>query len=185
MSTTLGRRRRKCTTAARLDAVTTFDPATGKLRHGHVDRRPFEVVLHLPKRLESPNRWLWTHWRTKHRVALAWGQVIRLAVLDTPHVDRATAVRVSPAAAVGWLAPPMQVRVDVLRRVRTAHALIKDRQNLDFASKALVDQVVKAGFLRDDSDAHIDLHSSQELSGDRLDWTRITITAPRPDRPTV
>lgn len=164
-----------------LEAVITVDPKTGQRRRGRVERAAFTVALHLPKRLESANRWLWTHWRTKHRVSLAWAQVIVNAVLDTPGVNQGMAVRGTPAGAVGWMAPPMRVRVDVQRLVPGPRHLIADRANLDFASKAVIDCVVKAGFLRDDSDEHIDLHSAQAVSADGLDWTVITITGPRPD----
>jgi hypothetical protein len=163
----------------RLLASVSRDPRTGLLRRGRVERRAFEVAIRLPKRLESPNRWLWTSWMVKKRAVDAWAQAIRQAVLDTPGVDWVAATQVSPAASVGWLAPPVKVRVTVDRLVPSPRHLIKDSvHNLAFASKGVVDCVVKAGFLRDDSDQHIELVCTQAVSPDGLDWTVITITAP-------
>jgi hypothetical protein len=168
-------------TRQRLLASVSRDPHTGLIRRGRVERRAFEVVIRMPKRLESPNRWLWTSWMVKKRAVDAWAQAIRQAALDSSSVDwvaLATAA-VSPAASVGWLAPPVRVRVTVERLVPSTRHLIKDSvHNLAFASKGVVDCVVKAGFLRDDSDRHIDLVCTQAVSPDGLDWTVITITAP-------
>jgi hypothetical protein len=73
----------------------------------------------------------------------------------------------------------VKVRVDVERLVPgTRHFITDTTHNLTFASKGVVDCVVKAGFLRDDSDRHIDLHCTQAVSPDGLDWTVVTITAP-------
>lgn len=170
----------------RLMASVVRDPKTGVVRRGRVERRAFGLTLHLPKRLESPNKWLWTSWQVKKRIVDAWALVIRQAVLDTPGVDAAAAVRVSPAGGAGWMAPPVRVRVDVQRLVpSTRHFITDTTHNLLFASKGVIDCVVKAGFLRDDSDRHIDLHSTQAVSPDGLDWTVITLTAPEPESWTV
>lgn len=163
----------------RLMASVERDPETGVVRRGRIERRAFGITLHLPKRLESPNKWLWTSWQVKKRIVDAWALVIRQAVIDTPCLDAAAAVRVSPAAGAGWMAPPMRVRVEVQRLVPSARHFISDTtHNLAFASKGVVDCVVKAGFLRDDSDRHIDLVCTQAVSPDRLDWTVIDIAAP-------
>jgi hypothetical protein len=173
------RRRPAGKSRARLLASVGRDPKTGLLRRGRVERRAFQVVIRVPKRLESPNRWLWTSWMVKKRAVDAWAKAVRQAVLDTPGADFVTSAQVSPAAGVGWMAPPVKVRVDVERLVPGTRHLIKDTvHNLAFASKGLVDCVVKAGFLRDDSDQHIDLHCTQAVSPDGLDWTVVTITAP-------
>lgn len=166
-------------TRQRLLASVSRDPRTGLIRRGRVERLAFQVVIRLPKRLESPNRWLWTSWMVKKRAVDAWAKAIRQAVLDTAGVDGGLAVQVSAAAGVGWLAPPVKVRVQVERLVPGTRHFIKDTvHNLAFSSKAVIDCVVKAGFLRDDSDQHIDLHCTQAVSPDGLDWTVITITAP-------
>lgn len=181
MTTPVRRRPRRTTSSLRqrLTSVIARHPVTFQVIPGWVERRPGRVVLYLPKRLESPNRWLWTHWRVKHAVSKAWAQVIQCAVLDTPGVDRAAAVTTSPAGGVGWIAPPHRSRVEVKRLVPSERHFITDTtHNLAFASKAVVDCVVKAGFLRDDSDRHIDLQCTQEVSPDGIDWTVIAITAP-------
>lgn len=173
------RRRSAAKSRARLLASVGRDPKTGLLRRGCVERRAFQVAIRLPKRLESPNRWLWTSWQVKKRAVDAWATAIRRAVLETAGSDAAATVRVSPAAGVGWTAPPVKVRVDCERLVpSTRHFITDTTHNLNFASKGVVDCVVKAGFLRDDSDRHIDLHCTQAVSPDGLDWTVITITAP-------
>jgi hypothetical protein len=158
------------------------DPRTGALRRGRVERVAFGVTLHLPKRLPTPNRWLKLHWSTYARIKSAWAEVIRLAVLDSSSAGHRLALRTTLAGAMGWIAPPVRARVRITRIVRHRRHFITDPDNRRFAGKALVDCLVDAGFLRDDSEDHIDLHVDQEVSTDGLDWTVVAITVPEDER---
>jgi len=163
---------------ARMQSAVTVDPRTHRVRLARVERVARGITLHLPRRLDSPNRWLWTHWSTKAAVKNAWALAIRLAVLDSTTVERHLAVQVSPAAAMGWIAPPARARVAIERLVPSARHFITDRDNRTFAGKGLVDCLVQAGFLRDDTEDAIDLVVDQRVSPDRLDWTVVAITVP-------
>jgi hypothetical protein len=162
----------------RLEAGIVIDPVTRMIRKGRIERRPFGVTLHLPKPLPSPNRWLRAHWRTQQRVSAAWAECIQLAALDSCPAGRPMALRTTPAGAVGWLAPPMRVRVVITKLERQPRHFITDADNLKFAGKKLLDCLVRAGFLRDDSERHIDLAVEQALTRDGLVWTVVDIAAP-------
>lgn len=174
------RRLRRAAVRARLtDSVTRN--ATGMVVRGSVRLVEDACVLSLPKRLESPNLWLWTHWRTKSAAKKAWAEVIARAVCDS--LDRPTIAAFStPARAIAWTAPEWRARVTVQRRVRRRSHFLVDRDNRVFAAKGLADCLVQAGFLRDDAETAIDLDVTQDVSADGLDWTVITI-APIPAAP--
>jgi hypothetical protein len=149
-------------------------PVTLQVRQGRVERLDGGgLQIWLPKKLESPNAWLWTHWRTKVAAKRAWAFALRLAVVDTLRQARLDVER--PALALGWLAPTTRVRVVIDRQVTSARAFIKDRENRYFAGKALVDCLVQGGFLRDDREADIDLEVTQTVSDDGGNWTVVTI----------
>lgn len=60
----------------------------------------------------------------------------------------------------------------------TSRNFIRDRENLVYSVKALLDQVKYLGFVRDDSMKWIDLEVTQRVSDDRRDWTQIRIEIP-------
>jgi len=170
-------RRRRLNT---LRLPSTPHPETRQVRHGSVARLDGGLVIRLPKPLESPNLWLWTHWRTKHAAKAAWAAALRLAVVDTiggrPGVPLRMLGDGPVAQAIGWVPPPGRVIVTIERRCHSSRQFIRDRDNRLFSGKALVDCLVGAGFLRADDETAIDLEVLQAVSDDGGDWTVVTLT---------
>lgn len=167
--------------AASLFAVYAAGP-DGRVRWPElVGAHPDVVTLRLPHRLESPNAWLWAHWRVKARAKAAWAARLELAVdrADRSRLPRPRSAFPTIASRVGWVVSTTAQRpaVIVTRQVPSRRNFITDRENRYFSAKALVDCLVDAGFLVNDRERDIDLAVEQAVSGDGLDWTVITIDA--------
>lgn len=172
------RRQQRQRETQRLTDAFSRDPRTGVVRRGTVQCDGAALTLRLPKRLESPNKWLWVHHQIKGRAKKAWATLIAVTTCDA--IARPTrAAFETPAAAFGWASPDQRVRVTVRRLVARRSHFITDDDNLAFAGKGLIDCVVQAGFLRDDSRDAIALQVEQVVSPDGLPWTEIEI-APLP-----
>lgn len=133
------------------------------------------LTIRLPHRLESPNAWLWTHWRTKKRAKDAWTTRLQVA-LCTAYV--------AGKSLYTWTPPTNRPTVRVVRQVPSRRNFITDRENRYFAAKALVDCLVQARLLTNDRETDIDLQVEQQVSPDGLDWTEIVIDARAPEHRT-
>lgn len=174
----LQRRQQRQRERQRLTEAFSRDPRTGVVRRGAVTFDAAVLTLRLPKRLESPNKWLWVHHQVKGRAKKAWATLIAVTTCDA--IARPTrAAFETPAAAFGWAAPDQRVQVTVRRLVARRSHFITDDDNLAFAGKGLMDCIVQAGFLRDDSREAIALQVEQAVSPDGQPWTEIEI-APLP-----
>lgn len=145
------------------------------------------LTIRLPHRLETPNAWLWSHWRTKKKAKDAWAARLALACMPVGSTSfsyaraRGRLVSVIPT----WTAPTNRPIVRITRQVPSRRNFITDRENRVFAAKALVDCLVQAGFLTNDREQDIDLQVAQAVSADGLDWTEIVIDARAPRRRTT
>ena len=140
------------------------------------------LTIRLPHRLESPNAWLWSHWRTKKKAKDAWATRLFLAVIPSGTI----AAHVGKVAEIipAWTAPTNRPTVRIARQVPSRRNFITDRENRFFAAKALVDCLVQAGFLTNDREKDINLQVWQEVSADGLDWTEVVIDARAPEHRT-
>ena len=143
------------------------------------------LTIRLPHRLETPNAWLWSHWRTKKRAKDAWSERLRIACLSPAAVAMSIGGNVELASWIGWTAPTNRPIVRITRQVPSRRNFITDRENRLFAAKALVDCLVQAGFLANDREQDIDLQVPQVVSADGLDWTEIVIDARAPEHRTT
>lgn len=175
----LQRRQQRQRERQRLTEAFSRDPRTGVVRRGAVQFDGAVLTLRLPKRLESPNKWLWVHHQVKGRAKKAWATLIAVTTCDAIARPTRAVIGQTPAAAFGWAAPKQRVRVTVRRLVARRSHFITDDDNLAFAGKGLMDCVVQAGFLRDDHRDAIALQVEQGVSPDGQPWTEIEI-APLP-----
>lgn len=158
----LPRARRGRTVGDRREWTLTLDPETQTLRRGSIDVAPDGALeIRLPFRLESPNTLLHAHWRDRDREKRVWA-----ARLDAAINGRALATVVD------------RRRLHIARLVASGRALIRDRENLVYSVKFLVDRIRNRGLIRDDSMRWIDLEVTQAVSDDRRDWTVIHISIP-------
>jgi hypothetical protein len=172
------RRLQRAAVKQRLTGSVTRDPKTGKVRQGLIlIGSNGTATLMLPKRLEPPNVWLWTHWRTKSAAKRAWAALITRTICENTGRMSVAALE-TPALALGWTAPTSRVSVTITRWVVRGRG-ITDSDNLTFAGKGLLDCLVQTGFLVDDSTDHIDLHVTQFPSPDGGEMTVVKI-APIP-----
>lgn len=156
--------------------------AAGALRRGSVTVAGEVCTIRLPFLTETPNGGAWGgSWQLADGIKRAWARRLELAVdASTPAVRRlAKGSRVfpTPAARADWLAPDRRVPVTFSRLVGKGRRLIEDFDNLSFSFKGLIDAVVRAGFLRDDSTKAIEARYIQGRSPDGADWTEIRIDA--------
>ena len=105
----------------------------------HADDTGAVLTIRLPHRLETPNAWLWSHWRTKKRAKDAWSERLRIACLSPAAVAMSIGGNVELASWIGWTAPTNRPIVRVTRQVPSRRNFITDRENRLFAAKALVD----------------------------------------------
>lgn len=157
----------------------------GTLRRPTLTDTGAVLTIRLPHRLETPNAWLWSHWRTKKRAKDAWSERLRIACLSPPAVAMSIGGNVALARWIGWTAPANRPIVRITRQVPSRRNFITDRENRVFAAKALVDCLVQAGFLTNDREQDIDLQVPQVVSVDGLDWTEIVIDARPPEHRTT
>lgn len=155
----------------------------GTLRRPTLTDTGAVLTIRLPHRLETPNAWLWSHWRTKKRAKDAWSERLRIACLSPAAVAMSIGGNVELASWIGWTAPTNRPIVRITRQVPSRRNFITDRENRLFAAKALVDCLVQAGFLTNDREQDIDLQVPQVVSADGLDWTEIVIDARAPEPP--
>lgn len=139
------------------------------------------IVIRLPHRLESPNKMLHAHWRERTRDKQTWATRLRMAIsnatnrasvaeFEKPYDALVQQLGFAPVTGHRW--------VTFERLVPSSRNFIRDRDNLVYSAKPLLDQVRKAGFLRDDSSKHITLEVTQRVSDDGRDWTVIRIEIP-------
>lgn len=148
-----------------------INPATGQLLRGSLTIEPGgSLEIRLPQRLESPNALLHAHWRERHDDKKAWAGLL----LSTINGDVGRPV----LEALGFLTIRDRRRLAIERRVSTVRHLIRDRENLMYSVKFLVDRIRDVGLIRDDSMKWIDLEVSQAVSPDGCDWTVIRIELP-------
>lgn len=147
------------------------DPATGRLRRGAVTIEPGGALeIRLPHRLESPNALLHAHWRERHDDKKAWES----ALIGAINGDVGRGV----LEALGFMRVRDRRRLAIERRVPSPRNFIRDRENLIYSAKFLVDRIRDLTLIRDDSIRWIDLEVTQDVSADRCDWTVIRIELP-------
>lgn len=154
-----------------------IDPVTRKARLGScVVQADGTVVLRLPLRLASPNETLHAHFRVRTEIKKAWRAQLEAAVATA--TGRLSVADAEPLVRALGLEPCAgRRRVEVTRLVPSVRNLIKDDDNLVYAQKPLLDQIRRAGFLRDDARAWTELAPPvQAVSEDGLDWTVVVIT---------
>lgn len=109
----------------------------------------------LPRMLPSPNTLLWMSWQRKSRERREWSELLVATLLDT-FGDRATLALLPKSSGIpGAHGQPCaeRVRVTITRQVRSAGHFMRDRDNLAFSAKFLVDALTVLGFLKDDDEA--------------------------------
>jgi hypothetical protein len=120
--------------------------------------------------LVSPNRWLWTSWRAKHREARAWRDLVLATLLDglgTPRTLELLKRGSIPGAAGAGCQRRMRIWIT---RIGPRRTWIQDRDNLTFAAKFLVDALATYGLVYDDDDTWTDRPVPLQLRG-REAWT--------------
>lgn len=126
------------------------------------------LVLHIPRRLESPNKSRGAHWRVRHRITQEWEQECSLAA------------RRGPAAKASYdLLSALRDRrmlVTVERHVPSERNFIRDDDNLVYSTKPLRDALKRLGYIKDDSRKWLELPMpTQHVSEDGSDFTIVTI----------
>jgi hypothetical protein len=106
----------------------------------------------LPRLLRSPNATYWRHWRIKQREAKTWRALLLAALLADP--AGAPIVRIALQGGRVITAGPRRVRIE--RWCARPQQFIRDRDNLAFSAKHLVDALVGIGLLHDDDPAWAD-----------------------------
>lgn len=137
------------------------------------------IEIRLPHRLESPNKLLHAHWRARTAEKKAWHARLRAVIADAAGLTSLATHHERELEALGLARATSHRRVVVERQVPSIRNFIKDRENLVYSVKHLLDQVRGFGFVRDDSMKWIDLDVCQRVSDDGRDWTviRIEMTA--------
>jgi hypothetical protein len=111
-----------------------------------VDVAPDTWIYELPKKLESPNRVIWAHWRRLGRERKQWETLLWVAAVRA----RGHQSRAGLAAAGGRPRCDQPMRVAIQRYVASAREFIRDDDNLVFASKPLFDALKRVGLIHDD-----------------------------------
>ena len=106
-------------------------------------------ILVIPKKLESPNKTVWGHWRALSRERKAWDGLLRVAIANAHGRLSTTGLRESGA----WSAPTERMRLTVFRFVASRRQFIRDDDNLAFALKHANDALKSVGLVRDDDRA--------------------------------
>jgi len=146
--------------------------------------------LLLARNLSSPNRWLWQSWPAKRRERRAWSNLIVATLLDD--LGSRHALEVLPA----WSGVPgahgagcrQRMRVYVTR-LAPRRQWIRDRDNLIFSTKFLIDALVELGLLVDDSPRWADRPWPEQWPAQQL-WTVVSLepvldTARQPEYPVI
>jgi len=107
----------------------------------------------IPRLLRSPNATYWRHWRIKQREAKLWRALLLAALVDA---GPAGAPIVREALSGRRVGPPGPRRVRIERWCARPQQFIRDRDNLAFCGKHLVDALVGIGLLVDDDPAWAD-----------------------------
>lgn len=107
---------------------------------GRIEVEGIDLVITIPRLLDSPNTWQGRHWSYKDRLTKSWEQELSFA-------------RRVPAAAalIEAVARAPRVRALVTRVTRSRRNFIKDDDNLRFVTKPLNDALVRARFMPGDS----------------------------------
>lgn len=166
-------------TPARLDVA--IDEHRRIIRGSLVVESSGDIEIRLPHRLESPNRLLHAHWRTRTKDKQAWRARLLLVMADATGYSSVAGFEHPWEAMTGayGLEPVRdRRRVHVDRQVPSSRNFVRDRENLVYSVKSLLDQVKYLGFVRDDSMKWIDLDVTQRVSDDGRDWTVIRIEVP-------
>ena len=147
-------------------AIASHDPTTDRW------------ILTLPRILRSPNATLWRHWRIKQRERRQWTALVLAALVEGgvggPLVRRYVAGDRTPANA------PRR-RVTIERWLARPQQLIRDRDNLAFCGKHLVDALVAVGLLHDDDPAWADRPTpTQQIAATGRAYT-VVILEPAPE----
>jgi hypothetical protein len=104
------------------------------------------LILELPKKLESPNKVIWGHWRKLGRERKDLEAMLWAAVCRWRGVLSRAAVRTDGQLGV-CLA---KMRVTITREVGSAREFIRDDDNLAFSAKPLYDALKRVGLIHDD-----------------------------------
>lgn len=162
-----------------------IDPLTRRRVRGSVD--VYEdgcIEIRLPHRLESPNKMLHANWRQRTSDKQAWHARLLSAIADSVSesvpalASRDGGPYEALIAAFGLMPVRDRRKVTIERQVPSSRNFIRDRENLVYSCKHLMDQIRRAGFVRDDSMKWIDLDVTQRVSDDKRDWTVIRIELP-------
>jgi hypothetical protein len=130
-------------------------------------------TITLPRLLRSPNATLWRHWRIKHREAKVWRALLLQALL-TERIVGAAIVRTVLAGHRAPAAGPRRVRIE--RWCARRQQFIRDRDNLAFCGKHLVDALVGIGLLVDDDPAWAERPiPTQHVSADGRAYTVVVV----------
>jgi hypothetical protein len=114
-------------------------------------------MFRIPRRLESPNKWIGRHWRTKQRITVAWEWELRA---------------ISPCGSA-----TVRRRVDVERHVPSARHFIRDEDNLRFTVKPLLDALKRQRWIVDDARTWLELGDvTQHVATDGKDWTIVKVS---------
>jgi hypothetical protein len=164
-------------------ATVAVDETTRRIIRGSLTMDAVGTVeIRLPHRLESPNKMLHAHWRLRTKDKHAWRTRLLMVMADAAKLSTVSAYEQPYQALIdlcGYQPVTGRRIVRVERLVPSVRNFIKDRDNLTYSVKPLLDQVKKLGFLRDDSMEWIELvPPTQRVSDDGRDWTVIAIEVP-------
>ena len=136
-----------------------------------------KTVLHLPRRLESPNIWNGRHWRVKHRISQEWEREIWIAVAKNAGAGFVMeALLCMNAIRAVKRRAEQKMRVTVERHVPSKRNFIRDDDNLRFSVKPLLDALKRQGYIKNDSRTWLEHPTpTQYVSEDGKDYTIVTI----------
>jgi hypothetical protein len=136
-----GRSMDACTLLLRvLRSLTRFDLPTG----ARLDRA---WILIVPKKLESPNKTVWRHWRVLSRERQLWEALLWTTVARVERCASVFALHALGRAPA--CSEPMALTV--YRFVRSAREFIKDDDNLAFSIKHANDSMKRIRLVKDDN----------------------------------
>jgi hypothetical protein len=131
------------------------------------------------RRLLSPNRSFWAHWKVKHRDRDGWEASIKSALIgwiDSQVRTRAERLGATAELVRGELpsAPEQRYSVYVFRQVPSVRHFITDDDNLTFAVKPVLDALVSCGLIYSDRREWLDRPLPVQVVGP--EQTRIVVS---------
>lgn len=125
-----------------------------------------ELVIRVPRRLQSVNGGLRAMWHVRHQQTKAWEQDIWAL---TQGMEGVKAL------------PRTRRRVVITREVPSTRDFIRDTDNLFAACKPLCDALKRLDYLCDDAAQFLDLAKPRQvISADGQHWTEIRISEALP-----